>query len=67
MTKDETISIGNLLMGNQSANAVSILTKQMEVEQQYSNELMEIVIKMLDRNQETRPSARQILQMPYFK
>ncbi|EFC39768.1 predicted protein [Naegleria gruberi] len=67
MTKDETISIGNLLMGNQSANAVSILTKQMEAEQQYSNELMEIVIKMLDRNQETRPSARQILQMPYFK
>ena len=67
MTKDETISIGNLLMGNQSANAEAILTQQMKQNTSYSNELIEIVMKMLDKNQETRSSAVQLLQMPYFK
>ncbi|EFC38128.1 predicted protein [Naegleria gruberi] len=68
MTKDETTSISNLLMGNQSSNAQTILTKQMRnCSISYSNELIQLILQMLDKNRETRPTAQQLLKFDYFK
>src|SRR3989338_7518413 len=51
MTKDTETSISNLLMGNQSSNAQQILTQQMkESNVKYSDQLIQIVLQMLDKN-----------------
>ena len=69
MTKDKETSISNLLMGIQSQNAISILTKQMKQsnDNEYSNDLIEIVLQMLEKDSKQRPNASQLLSLNYFK
>ncbi|EFC44669.1 predicted protein [Naegleria gruberi] len=69
MTNDQATSISNMLMGNQSENATKILTNQMKESSQseYSEELIEIVLKMLEKDANQRPSASQLLSLKYFK
>ena len=69
MTNDRVTSISNLLMGNQSENAINILTNQMKESpsQEYSDELIEIVLKMVEKDMNIRPNASQLLSLSYFK
>ncbi|EFC45235.1 protein kinase [Naegleria gruberi] len=69
MTKDKETSISNLLMGIQSQNAINILTKQMKQsnDNEYSNDLIEIVLQMLEKDSKQRPNASQLLSLNYFK
>ena len=69
MTNDLATSISNLLMGNQAENAIKILKNQMKESAhcEYSDELIEIVLKMLEKDANQRPSASQLLSLKYFK
>ena len=68
MTRDYSTSISNLLLGNQSGSAVNILTNQMKesINGEYSNDLIEIVIQMLQKDANQRPNASDLLALPYF-
>lgn len=69
MTGDHSTSISNLLMGNQSENATRILTLQMKdsTNGEYSEQLIGIVLRMLEKDSNQRPNASDLLSLPYFK
>ena len=67
MTKDLTTSISHLLL-NDPQNAQSKLRDKMKQSKLgYSDQLIDLIIRMLDKDSLTRPNAADILSDSYFR
>ncbi|KAG2374519.1 hypothetical protein C9374_010803 [Naegleria lovaniensis] len=65
MTKDTATSISHLLLTKEPSVSKQILKNKI-LENDYSEELANIVLQMLEKESVTRPNAQDILSLPYF-
>ncbi|KAG2386004.1 hypothetical protein C9374_003153 [Naegleria lovaniensis] len=66
MTKDSSTSISHLLLSKDPESVRKLLLSKMK-DGEYSDELCDIVLKMLEKDSMTRPNAMDILGLPYFR
>ena len=67
MTKDSATSISHLLLSKDPQSVQQLLLSKMKEGGEYSDELCEIVLKMLEKDSLMRPNAQDILGLPYFR
>ena len=66
ITKDNSTSISHLMVSKGEETAKQTLLTNM-TQFNYSEELMDIVLKMVERDNLIRPNAQDILALPYFR
>ncbi|KAG2386590.1 hypothetical protein C9374_002334 [Naegleria lovaniensis] len=67
MTRDVYTSISHILLSKDPQESKQFLKSKMMMNHQYSEELVDAVVQMMDKDNLTRPNAQDILSLPYFK
>ncbi|KAG2391864.1 hypothetical protein C9374_013349 [Naegleria lovaniensis] len=66
MTKDTFTSISNIYMAKEPAAVKEWLRSKLQEGQEYSAQLIDITLSMLEKDNLSRPQAQDILNNPYF-